>query len=91
MRLKCGRTQAEKDARELHARAMLEARGQWHLFYPLWPRKVALGDCRFFELIERRLVAVQIGDYTYTNFWEYRLPDRMAPIERYMTAQPAHD
>lgn len=57
MKFDCGETQKEKWTR-------LE---KWHKFYAIWPRQVASHDCRWFEVIERRVV-FDCWDY----YWEYR-------------------
>lgn len=51
------------------------AKEQWHDFFPLWPRRVGDGDCRWLEYIERK------GDYRTCWAsggwsWEYRAKER---------------
>lgn len=65
MRFKCGKSQAEHDAAILKERAERARVEAWHRFYPIWPRKVARGDCRSFEWIERRYVWSR-------DYWVYR-------------------
>lgn len=65
MRFKCGKTQAELDALILAQREYRAATSRWHKFYPIFPRRVARGDCRAFEYIERRY------DWDWDR-WHYR-------------------
>jgi len=61
MKLNCGPSWLERH----------RAKKEWHRFFPLWPRRVGPGDCRWLEYIERK------GRY-FDNFyfdgweWEYR-------------------
>jgi hypothetical protein len=52
--------------------ARLARLAQWHDFFPLWPRKVAVIDghfqCAWLQTVERR------GEWGYLDMvWEYRL------------------
>jgi hypothetical protein len=54
MRLRIGKTTeelAERERREMLARMR---RFNWHPFFAVWPRKVADGDYRAFQWLERR-------------------------------------
>ena len=44
----------------------------WEDFYAVWPRRVARQDCRFLELIERRIKYFEFRGHTY----EYRAKPR---------------
>jgi hypothetical protein len=84
MKIKCGPTQAEIDKRAHSAALRKWAIGQWHDFYPIWPRQVAKGDCRCFEWIERRWVPqaelneqwrfdADIRQWRGDAHWQYRV------------------
>lgn len=61
MRFNCGETAEEKEARVT----------DWHRWFAWYPVRVASGDCRWLEYVERRCT-MQCGfnDYWYSN--EYR-------------------
>lgn len=61
MKFNCGPTWTEYVAQQ----------AEWHDFFTLWPRRVASGDCRWLEVIERRRVR---GSGMRHNYWvaEYR-------------------
>ena len=60
MKFKCGKTQAEKDAKF-----------QWHQWFAWKPVSVGEGDCRWLEVVERKYFAhtgfeYDGGGYCYT-------------------------
>lgn len=61
MKINCGPSWWEKHL----------AKKEWHLFFALWPRRIAKGDCRWLETIERKGEFMShCGCSGWT--WEYR-------------------
>lgn len=63
MKFNCGPTYAEKEA-------ML---CEWHPYFAWLPTRVAAGDCRWLETIERRRFRYSNGGFSsLPNLWDYR-------------------
>ncbi len=66
MRFKCGKNIEELDAAHRRATDRYDHLNHWHAFFALWPRKVAPGDCRWLETIERK-AHVSIRQKSFTD------------------------
>ena len=62
MKLNCGKTLDE----------WAEDKYEWHKKFVIFPRKVGREDCRWLEIIERRLVRLHYGYENIWKEWEYR-------------------
>jgi hypothetical protein len=61
MKINCGLSKEDKE----------KILAQWHDFFPIFPRMITSGDCRFFETIQRK--GTWTGFYSPNWTWEYRL------------------
>jgi hypothetical protein len=69
MKYNCDARADRRKAKELAYMAFIR---QWHTKFAWWPIKLAHGDCRWLETIERRRVEVNSMYYGWDWKWEYR-------------------
>lgn len=55
---------SRRDRREAKRKARKAALREWHPYFAWFPVRLAHGDCRFLETVERRFV-------TFSSAWDY--------------------
>lgn len=76
MKFKCGLTKEEKEAKRKKRKRSLDELRQWHGWFAWYPVTVGDADCRWLEIVWRRLVpskSLCFGEgYVYhEDGWEY--------------------
>ena len=73
MKFKCGLTWEEEIAKsEAHEKSLSDV-VVWHRWYAWFPVKVAEGDCRWLEVVERRRVVYRLDPTYLADYgWKYR-------------------
>lgn len=72
MKFNCGPSQAERERRERQAElAERRAQRSWHRWFAWRPIRIAEGDCRWLEYVERRDRSCWDG-YANLPTWDFR-------------------
>lgn len=84
MRLNCGPTREEREAKEAMDRQRRTAREmEWHDHFCWLPVRMSTGECRWLETVERRLLErrVHLLHGYDDDTWEYRAKAHPAATE----------